>query len=70
MITYLEFGGKHRAKRMIVAAIEMSDKASTKLISSLTGLPLNIVIQLLDELEHEDSVYHEKLGDLKLWRVL
>jgi len=70
MIAYAEFGGKEKAKRMIVYAIEMSHRANLKLISDLTGLPFDMTIQLLDELEREDCVYHQKLGSLNLWRVL
>ena len=70
MITYLEFGGKELAKRLIVNVIETFGRSNERLISTLTGLPLDITIQLLDELERENCVYHLKLGSLKLWRVL
>lgn len=70
MITYLEFGGRKLAKQKIVDAIEMSHRANLRLISDLTGLPFGILEVLLDELERENCVYHQKLGSLKLWRVL
>ena len=70
MIQPVEFGGKEVAKRWVVYAIDMSYRANERLISSLTGLPVDIVETLLNELEREDAVYYEKLGSLRLWRAL
>jgi hypothetical protein len=53
-----EFGGKEAAKTMITLCLKVFGRANEKLIASLTGLPVNITVQLLAELEHDNCIYH------------
>jgi len=64
-----ELGGKEAAKAMITLTIKLSSSANEKLLLDFTGLPPNMLHQLLNELENENTIYHEKLGTLKLWRM-
>ena len=64
-----EFGGKEAAKTMITLCLKVFGRANEKLIASLTGLPVNITVQLLAELEHDNCIYHQNLGSLRLWRA-
>ena len=64
-----EFGGKEVAKAMITICLKVFGRANEQLISSLTGLPLKITVHLLAELEHENCVYYQNLGSLRLWRA-
>jgi len=64
-----ELGGKETAKAMITLAIKLNAKANEKLLLDFTGLPPSILHYLLNELESENTIYHENLGTLKLWRM-
>lgn len=65
----LELGGKKLAKRLIVAWLEMSGRSTPSLVATMVGLPLDITLGLLNELEHENCACYQKLGSLRLWRV-
>ncbi len=65
----LELGGKKLAKNQIVSWLEQVDRSTPSLVATMVGLPLNITMQLLNELEQEDCAYYQELGSLRLWRA-
>ena len=64
-----EFGGKEAAKAMITLTLKLSGSANENLLLDFTALPPSILHHLLNELENENTIYHQELGTLKLWRM-
>lgn len=70
MKIYLEPGGKDFAKRFILAWLEQTGSSNIKLIERATGLPVNILKALLEELIADGSITYEKcFRGMKIWRT-
>ena len=69
-ILYFEPGGKDFAKEFIVTWLKETGGSNIKFLELATGLPINILTALLNELKEEDNVTYEKcLRGVKVWRM-
>lgn len=66
----LNMGGKDFAKQFILKWLNDTGGSNLRLLEIATGLPINILKVLLNELLTEGNTVHRKgFGGTKVWRV-
>lgn len=70
IMPYCEPGGKDFAKQLVLKWFGQTGGSNIKLLELATGLPVNILEALLEELNIEGSITYKKCyRGVKIWRV-